>query len=185
MMDVRDFSRVLVKLAGLLILVGAVVRLPAHLTVAMATDGPHPMPGFIAMTLGPTAISVAFGLVMYWAAGTIVDRVVLGSGMPAPGLPAPPSALEDIAISGLGVYFVISGLSDAAYYWGRAELYRAMMTPRLPIPPMSPAEFGGLLGAAVSVGLGFAVSLGGRRIVALRRQLLKTTDHVGSSEPGE
>jgi len=79
--------------------------------------------------------------------------------------------------------FVISGLSDAAYYWGRAELYRAAMTPvclfRRSVRRISAACSG-----RVSIALGFAISLGARRIVALRRHLLKTTDHVGNAEPG-
>jgi len=151
---------------GLLILVGAVVRLPAHLTSAISTDGPHPMPGFIVMTLARVQ-SRSRSPRHVLGAGSIVDRAVLRSDR-ASGLPATlrhwrtsrSPALVSISSSAasqmrllLGPRRALSRRDDTRYAYSadRSDGFRR------------PAQRRG------SIALGFAISLGARRIVALRR----------------
>ena len=119
----RDLTRLLVKVFGLLILLRAVVDLPAAVyqfalqmqtweTARVAYTWPAAVLAGAAY-LGPFATYVAVGLGFLWGSGRIVDRA---SQAPKNGdLPVASAELKSIEVSlvtVIGLYFVADGFAE-------------------------------------------------------------------------
>ena len=174
-MHQRDLARLLIKIAGLLIVVNAVSRIPGDFAWLLGGKATLDAWAIALMVFAPAAISVGAGALMFFCVDPIVDRALFDR--PREGAP-PPADLrpfEEIAFAVLGLYILSTGLTEAVYYWGRADLYyRTLKDLSASVPAMSPpalsaADFGGFCAATLRVVIGLSLMLYARRFVALRR----------------
>jgi hypothetical protein len=172
-MPLREIARLLVKIAGLIVIVSAVIDLPVLLGRMLPMEAPMTARDVITMTLMPPAIAGLIGLVMFWGAGRIVDRLLVEPAAPGQAGGVDLRAVEEIAIAALGLYFVATGIADAFYYWGKAGLYyRYVAENGFPMPPIAPDDFGGFVSTAARLAIGLVLVLLSRGIVTARRRLL-------------
>lgn len=174
-MSNRELARLLVRLAGLVIIVWTLIDLPRNLDYLLAAKYTLTLAQMLKISIAPSALSLICGLVMYWSAGPIADRFLITPGTISTG--DSPSfdgkAIEEIALSVLGTYILADGLAEEVYYWGKLDLFYSYMGlyPGLP-HPIPQAEFGGIGAATTRVVLGMVMILFSRGIVALRRGFL-------------
>jgi hypothetical protein len=181
-MPLRDIARLLVKIAGLVIIVSAVIDLPVLLARSLPIQEPMTARDVIAMTLVPPAIAVLIGIVMFWGAGRVVDRLLVAPAAPGQGGGLDLRAIEEIAIAALGLYFVATAIADAFYYWGKAGLYYRYVTENnIPLPVIAADDFGGFVSTAARLAIGVVLILFSRGIVAVRRRLLSLRPIAGQA----
>jgi hypothetical protein len=170
----RDLARLLVKIAGLVVIVSALSDLPTNLSRLITADASASVLAMSLMTFGPASISICAGLIMIWGAGNITDHLLyLPSTRPDNG-PLAFAEIEEIAVSLLGLYLVANGLAEALYYWGKTELYYDYVVAHAYSgQKIAPAEFGGLIAGGVRVAIGLALFFGNRGLISLRRKLVK------------
>lgn len=181
-MPLRDIARLLVKIAGLVIIVSAVIDLPVLLARSLPIEEPMTARDVIAMALVPPAIAVLIGIVMFWGAGRIADRLLVAPAAPGRGGSLDLRAIEEIAIAALGLYFAATAIADAFYYWGKAGLYYRYVTENnIPLPVIAADDFGGFVSTAVRLAIGLILVLLSRGIVAVRRRLLSLRPIAGQA----
>jgi hypothetical protein len=181
-MPLRDIARLLVKIAGLIVIVSAVIDLPVLLARSLPIQEPMIARDVIAMALVPPAIAVLVGIVLFWGAGRIVDRLLVVPATSGPGGGPDLRAVEEIAIAALGLYFVATGIADAFYYWGKAGLYYRYVTENnFPLPVIAADDFGGFFSTAARLAIGVVLVLLSRGIVAVRRRLLSLRPLTGQA----
>ncbi|MGO4127667.1 hypothetical protein AB4Z01_24960 [Inquilinus sp. YAF38] len=179
-MPLRDIARLLVKIAGLVVIVSAVIDLPVLLARSLPVQEPMTARDVVTMALVPPAIAALIGIVMFWGAGRIVDRLLVEPAAPGQGTGLDLRAIEEIAIAALGLYFVATAIADAFYYWGKAALYYRVVTENgYPIPPITPDDFAGFVSTAARLAIGVVLVLLSRGIVAVRRRLLSLRPITG------
>ncbi len=172
-MQQRDLARLLVKIAGLVIVVSALTDLPIAFGRVFASKYQENLFEVVAQTIAPAGLSILAGLVMYWGAGSIVDRVLLARGTSPIAPPTDFRAIEEIALAVLGIYVFSSGLAEGVYYWGKWDLfYRYAFENGYSAPPIPQTEFAGIGAAATRLVVGTALFLWSRGIVGLRRCLI-------------
>lgn len=181
-MDQRDLARMLVKIAGLVIVVYAVIGLPQNIVtvVAMLSFSNHTglpsigqaiaMPQFWGMSFTPFAIYLAIGLGLIWWSGKISDRVIV----PPDAKNAPGSAdyrgLEEAAVAVLGAYLCAEGVADAARLAGTA--FGEATQQHMHIDAyLWGWQVGTVVGALTRIVLGAALMAGSRAFVAFRRRM--------------
>lgn len=179
-MPLRDIARLLIKIAGLIIIVSAVTDLPRLLGRMLPIEAPATVRDVIAMALVPPAIAGLIGIAMVWGAGRIVDRLLVVPATPGPGGSHDLRAVEEIAIAAMGLYFIATGIADAFYYWGKAGLYYHYITENtFPMPAILPDDFGGFISTGVRLAIGVMLVLLSRGVVAARRRLLSLRPIAG------
>ncbi|MGK9236386.1 hypothetical protein KXS07_31685 [Inquilinus limosus] len=179
-MPLREIARLLVKIAGLVVIVSAVIDLPVLLGRMLPMEAPMTARDVITMTFVPPAIAGLIGIIMFWGAGRIVDRLLVTPATPSQGGGVDLRAVEEIAIAALGLYFVATGIADAFYYWGKAGLYYRYVTENnIPMPIIAPDDFGGFASTAAQLAIGVVLVLLSRGIVAVRRRLLSLRPITG------
>jgi len=173
-MNSRELARLIVKIAGLLIVVGALTELPRDLAGIMSRQTNFSVRDLLLIGTAPTAIVVGIGLLLFWCVDSIVDRAIFSSPAHA-AAPTPDDfrAVEEVALVILGVYFICAGLSEGIYYLGRADLYyRYVAQAMVAMPSIGQIEFGGLLAAGLRLILGIGMIVFSRGLVSFRRWIM-------------
>jgi hypothetical protein len=170
-MSHRDLGRLLVKIAALIIIVSALTSLPGSLARLLAQSSSHGLLELIGMTFAPASISLLAGFTMYLWAGPIVDRTLVAA--PQVRRSGELRILEEIALTLLGLYVLVDGLGEGAYYLGRWFLYNdivgAQSVDRL---RMDSRELGGIMASVTRIVLGVLLVFLSRGVVTFRRKLL-------------
>jgi hypothetical protein len=169
-----DVVRLSIKIVGLVMFVYGVTSLPAALGWLFTSGVPNPALTALTVTIAPALLWIAIGIAFYYGAGRIVDRSIIGQDHPGP----PPSldvrAIEEVAISVLGLYVLTSGIAEAVFDWARLDLYYrhlAANSQTFATPPVSQSEFAGIAAAATRIVLGLALFVLSGSVAALRRCL--------------
>ena len=173
----RSLSRLLVKVAGLVIVIHSMATLPRDAVSALAMmrrDTPGSlldhieMPLFWGMTVFPTLISIALGLCLFWGAGYITNRHIVHHA-DGGGAMADSRAIEEVAVAVLGYYLIAVGLSDAVY--DGVSLYGFLALSKT-WEFMPPEKILNLVvdGVRTAIGIGLVLWAGG--LVALRRGVI-------------
>jgi hypothetical protein len=167
-MGQRDLARILIRIAGLIFIVRALIGLPSTVltTVGMLSRLGQSTPWFpgTAVRLELWAIGIvpvsylAVGLALFLFAGRIADRIVdrqrneitFQGGW---------RAWEETAVAVLGLYSFVEGIFDAA------GLAVAALTQRGYVINL-------VVSTALKLGFGIALMLGARGLVALRLRLI-------------
>jgi hypothetical protein len=173
----RDVARLLVKLAGLIVIAWTLIGLPGSLERALVSLGKSPVDPVLLITLAlaPAAVSLVGGLAMFWGSGLVVDRALLAPGRRT-GEPAAVidlRALEEIAFSVIGVIVLVDGLAECVYYWAKLDLFYRYIAMRAYVDrPIPQTEFAGISAGVTRVLLGLALIFLSRGLVTLRRRVL-------------
>jgi hypothetical protein len=177
----RDLTRLFVKVFGLIILLTAVVGLPAEINAFIVRlvvfKATNPIDTWQALALlagisfGPFAVYAAVGLGFLCWSGRIVDRVGIapeqGEVVESPGL----RDIEVSLVAVLGLYFFASGLAELcrlSFSLGLAALGDPPLPPRM---LLWSGEIGSAVQAVVKLMIGILLVLGRGGSVALRRRL--------------
>ncbi len=106
-MDTRAIATIVIKVAGLVMIVVSVVNLPAYfpLTHSGYNFSIGETLGTAALALGPLAL---IGLLLWFFPGTITNRIVSGASPTASVADFRP--LELVAFTVLGIYLVAGGI---------------------------------------------------------------------------
>ena len=175
-MNARDLSRLLIRVAGLFVIVEALVGLPGSFERVQFHEASSPMLAIIGMTLAPFALSLGAGLILFSFAGTITDRVLVTSPPDAARTSTGMQAAEEIALTVLGVYVLVNGISECVYYVAKAELIASALHADSARAYQTPQETAGLFAGAFRVVAGLLLIGCSRGLVVLRRRLLSLRD---------
>jgi hypothetical protein len=160
-MDMRDLTRLVLKLAGLYMLVNVLVAIPS----VIATPKPYGVEWGV--SLGLYAIA---GLALLLIPGRIINRVLHISGEVTEGSVSTEKLLRVGSIL-LGVYFIVAAAYGLIYTYAKVSLFFRVVEPysRFRGPEMSPDDFAYLLASGVQIALGLFLWLGSRFVVRFAR----------------
>lgn len=164
-MDAKTIAAIIVKITGLVMVVLAVIQIPAFLpftsrgydfSVAEAM-------GAAALGLGPLAL---IGLLLWFFPGTITNRIV--SGAPATGSPVDLRPLELVALTVLGIYLFADGIIGVV-----RDIAIVIAVNRQNSPPeLIPASIVGHIAAVVAqLAIGAALCVGAKGISSIVERL--------------
>lgn len=166
-MDHRSLSNLLLRFAGVVILISTVLAIPRTITSLSTTGSPETsLVSSLAMSVLASLLPlvIAFGLI--WFPSTISNRLVDGEDQIAQ-----PSQqlliLQQLGFSVLGIYFVSSALFDAVFWFARHRLYYAIVLENqefLKPPPLLPDDFAGMTSTGIQFVVGLLLVLGGKGI---------------------
>jgi hypothetical protein len=127
-MSLRDLAHIALRIGAVIIIADILTSLPMAFTAARYYAPAVIRLEILETVLPPYGISLIGAVLMYVCAGKIADWVVLRGKVEGAGAsPADIAALERAAVSVLGLYFFIMGLSDVAHSVIRhVEISRAM-----------------------------------------------------------
>ncbi|HXP74672.1 MAG TPA: hypothetical protein VN823_11050 [Stellaceae bacterium] len=180
-MDQRELARLLIKVAGLLIAVYALIDLPYQIASVFGLFHQNTgrdlweiikIPTFWGMTISPAAISFGLGLSLFFGGGRIVNRYLVAGSSDVDARAGQLQGLEEVAVAVLGIYLLTGGLIDAARLIAQL-LYNAatLKNSFSEILAMS-RSLDWMISTAVRVAIGVALMLRGHALVALRRGLV-------------
>jgi hypothetical protein len=160
-MDTRAISTILLKVAGLIVIVLCVGQVPGYFSVMTREAGwtLAQVLGTIGLTLGPLAI---LGIGLWFFPGTVANRIV--SGAPVPESTFDPRPLELIALTVVGIYLVAHAIIDIAYNVALAITLLRVVPDLANVPPSVIAR---IAAALVQIIIGVALCIGGRGVLRL------------------
>ena len=154
-MDLRELTKLAVKLAGLYVLVNAVIAL-----VTALADPEAKMPAWF---LGANALYMLLGAALFWFPGMVISRVVRLEGIEGP---ISPSRVMEVGFGLLGVYFAMEALYGFVYTIARVKLfYRFSNTFDVgKAPDFTPSDLAALVGSIVQIVVGLSLWLWRRKV---------------------
>ncbi|TMH37945.1 MAG: hypothetical protein E6H56_16605 [Betaproteobacteria bacterium] len=174
-MDHRALAALIIRVAGLLVIVSAI-------TYATKSFGPF----FVADTVQKVGVElllasafvsvvipIALGLVLVYFPGMITTRVLRIEGLES-GSESDTKALQRVAFTTIGLWLTLYAVIDAVYFYSRARLYFRFfqdMPAYSKLPPLSPDDFGGLLASGLQLIIGLWLLIGNRAIVNVLTRL--------------
>lgn len=156
-MDLRELTRLAIKLAGLYILVNALIAVPS----VIATPKPYGAEWGVSL-----ALYALFGLVLFLIPGRIVNRVIHIPGQATEGAVSA-EKLAQVGSILLGVYFTVGGVYGLIQTYAKTRLFHQWFWPHPGSrgPDLTPDEFGYLIAGAVEIAIGLFLWLGSRYVV--------------------
>lgn len=137
-MSLRDIAHLLVKIAGLVIIVLAISNLVGVLAYILSSapgmmrdgSGREYLREALLAAAIPPAVFFAAGLTLFWGAGTIADRILVRPVGPITDKPISLHGIEEIVLVVLGLYVFATGLADMAgalarFDWSSEKMYLA------------------------------------------------------------
>lgn len=156
-MDTRDLTMLAVRLAGLYLLVNALIAVPS----VMATPSPYGTNW--ALWLGLYGL---VGLVLFLLPGRIVNRVI---GLPVDATEGAVTAQKLVRVGTilLGVYFTVGGAYGLIQTYAKTRLFHRLFWPHAGSrgADLTPDDFGYLIAGAVEIAIGLFLWLGSRYVV--------------------
>jgi len=173
-MNQRDLARLLVKIAAIVIIVSAFDNQSDMLARLIGSISHKSGWAVIGLSFTPVSLSIFAGLAMFWWAGPLVDRTLVARSPDENHAAVDLRGFEEIALTILGVYVLIAGLSEGAYYWAKWWGYNDLLvvTGGATTVPVPRDELGGLFAAATRIILGTVLILASRGLVTFKRWIL-------------
>lgn len=113
-MNYRDLTNILLKIAGVVLIVFAIIWIPAYVSYFFAQQD-RSLLTFIGMSVIPFSAPLTAGFMLLLFPATISNRIIAGCEDPAgKGVDLP--GLERVAFSVIGVYLLSRVVSDMAYH---------------------------------------------------------------------
>ena len=169
-MDSRALANIIVRLSGLIIVVYAVTN--SAKTIAQIFDLPFsqgiPYSDLALSTLFSLSIPLIVGLFLIYFPATIARKALRIEGTDIDSNSA--SLLQHVAFSSIGLWLVVFSIIDASYFFGKTRLYLRYYqdySATVPMPPMHPDDFGGMVSCGVQLVLGLLLLIGSRGLVKL------------------
>lgn len=172
-MDYRAVTALMFRLAGVWILVNAANSLPTHLLGMVQAD---PEQVDMRLVVGSVTFSVLIpvmlGVLLIYFPGRLV-RAITNPIQPDSPVIVPPD-LQAIALSTLGVYWLLSSLGDAVYYYARLQVYYRVVAAQMAqglVPPVSPHDVGSMAYSGCVALIGLGLIFGSRGLARLLTRL--------------
>lgn len=173
-MDYRTLTSLMLRIAGVLILVQFTLRSPDLITSLLHFGGKEmPADNAIFFTLLALVLPLAIGFALIYFPSLIANKVVRAGE--AGGDMIAMNELLTVAIACIGFYFVCNALFDGVYWLAKLKLYSAFidkMDVTRGMPSVRPEEFAGMLSTALEFLVGLGTLTGARglgRFVGLVR----------------
>ncbi len=172
-MDHRTLSNLIIRLAGLIVLINALLAIPGTIVELAGTPYPDQLIGPAIFAGVAALLPLVAGLAMVWFPGTISNRIIGVRGGEV--IDSDDSlGLQQTAVSILGLYFIAVSLIDAVYWVARARLY-ALLVAAPPVNLNAPAllreDFAGMVATAAQLLIGLGLVLGSRGLARLLARL--------------
>ena len=155
-MDTRTLAATLLKVAGLVIALHALMNLPSYFPLG-TPGGPPPSPS---LAIAGAALNVLppflLGLALWFFPGRVSNKIITP---PVEGEATTVASIERVAVTVLGLYFLTWGLADLARQL--AILAQLEENRKIIVP--------GALSAAIQIAIGLVFAFGARRIITLLR----------------
>lgn len=171
-MSLRDIARLLVKFAGLIVIVNALINFPSLWVRALEYTGKNPVSFFqiSTMSVAPTLVSLGAGLLMYWGSDRVTDRFLVDK---AHGIDENNfRAIEEIALAIFGIYQLTNGIADEVYFLARYNVYHKFSGLNPNYSAITQSEFAGICIGWVRIVIGVALFSLSRGVATLRRRIL-------------
>gem|GEM_PF-2845474 len=153
-MDARTLAKLVLKLAGLYLLVSALFNLPALFFAQVPREQ-------LALVVLSLLIYAIVGCGLLWFPGVVLDRVIRVRTVAEEGT-LTADRLLIVGVTLLGVYFAATALFSLVYWIGKLQLFGEPV-PFASVPPEGKAQLAAVV-AQETVGL--ALWLGGAKLVA-------------------
>jgi hypothetical protein len=115
-MDLNDISRILIKVAGISIMVFVLVGIPTYISYYFSLRlADFSFMAFFFMSILPMLIPLSAGYLMWKFPGTIANKIVSSEKEKATTNSKTIEDIEIIAFSVLGLYLLFNATSDIAY----------------------------------------------------------------------
>jgi hypothetical protein len=172
-MDHRSLTALMLRIAGVLILVELVTSAPHTIMNLLHFGGKETAPvDALALTSLALVLPLAIGLVLIYFPSSIAGRIVR-TDHAGEEAKAVSESLLPVAIACLGVYFVSVALYDEVYWLAKLRIYYVFEERHGNAIPLAPQDFAGIVSAVFQFTVGFVLLLGTRGIskliVRLRR----------------
>ena len=163
-MDMRGIGTLIIKITGLVMLVLAVVQIPAYFPL-MSRGYDFSLAstlGTAALGLGPLALA---GLLLWFFPATVTNRIVAEAAPASPTVDFRP--LELVAITVLGIYLVASAIVG-----GLRDMVIVIVMSRRDSAALIPASIVGHIAATIAeLAIGITLCIGARGISTLVERL--------------
>lgn len=163
-MDYRSLTSLLLRIAGMLILVQLVLAVPPTIAGLLhfgdeqsaATDV------FVLTALALVLPLLLGSMLLYFP--SVVTNHLIRTGADSDAGPAPtPDLLRTTAFSAIGLYFVCSALFDAVYWAAKLKIYYTLIDEQRwygPPPALIPDDFAGIASTTIQFVVGLVLLLG-------------------------
>jgi hypothetical protein len=173
-MNQRDLARLLVKIAALAIIIAAFETQSEMLARLIGGTSHKSDLAILGLSFTPVSFALFAGLGLFWWAGPLVDRTLVRPSSDDKTAPFDLRGFEEIALTVLGVYVLVAGLAQGAYYWAKWWGYNDLLVltggvPRVPLPP---DQLAGLFAAGTRIILGTVLIFASRGLVTFKRRVL-------------
>lgn len=180
-MDFRSLTSLLLRLTGVLMIVGPAVSVPhtfVQLLMLASANGAADLTVVSLQTWLLTALAAAFpmiiGAFLLYFPATVANGIV--AGITDDGA-QDARYLTEIAFSILGLYFLATAMFDATYWCAKLRLYPALFEPLSTSRPQIPdRDFAGMVSTGVQFVAGLALLLHGCRLADIVRRLRSRLD---------
>lgn len=169
-MDSRALANLIVRLSGLIVVVYAVTS--SAKTIAQIFDTPFsqgiPYSDLALSAFFSLGIPLIVGLALIYFPATIARKALRIEAADIDSNSA--SLLQYVAFSSIGLWLVVFSIIDATYFLGKTRLYLRYFqdySATMPMPPMLPDDFAGMVSCGVQLVLGLLLFIGSRGLVKL------------------
>jgi hypothetical protein len=174
-MDEARLSRLLIKIAGLVIVVFAVATSPSYVQHALsAREVDASLWFYFVQGMLPILLPLLLGVLMFLFPSEVARRSI-GIAKLEAGRAVDSLAVEAIAYAVLGAYLLVEALVDATFLFGKLHLYRTYAGTHgynLSAGLVPPEDFARICGAGVELILALALILGASGFATLRRKVV-------------
>jgi len=172
-MDYKSLTSLMLRLAGVFIVVSAITSAPqTFVTLLYSSGGAQLVDTWALAAAGFAVFAIPFlvGLLLIYFPARIANRMLSGAGAET----ADALVLQQVAFSTLGLYFVTVAAYETFYWWAKLRIYFAVFEemnfsglPRR----LSETDFAGMMSTGAQFIAGAVLLLGGRGIANLFHRL--------------
>lgn len=168
-MDYRQLSNLLIKIAGIVIIVFAVTAIPGHIN-SFLYQGQETLAKFALWVILPLIVPLIVGLLMWSFPRTITNRI-FEKDLEASGSNRVAEEIERIAVTILGLILLFFALSDLTFnfvyvYFTNKENMGVITSFRI-----SPEDWGHIIGTIVEIVFALIILLKAKGVVHFIRRL--------------
>jgi len=148
-MDLRQLSSLLIKIAGLVIIIFAITGIPGYINSYLYQEN-GTLLGFFVFTIIPLIFPLIIGSLMWKFPNSITNKIIEAEGDLSTNKQLL-SELERIAMTILGLILLFYGLSDLIYNFAYVYSSNSQNQETLSTFKVSPENWGHILGTFVEI----------------------------------
>lgn len=163
-MDHRALSRLLLRIAGVVVIVATLTSVPKSVVALVVAAGQDADVSPLMTALLASFVPVLIGIALVWLPGSVANRLVDNTPTGSDSSEAV-AHLHAIALSVLGFYFVATAIFDAAFWLARIKLYAAVIDGSevfAGVPKVMPDDFAGMVATGLQALVGLVLVLGSK-----------------------